>query len=416
MDKRELSVRLYGRHIGILSQDESGALGFQYAENVRKRLSISLPLELAQYEPQVCEAFFGGLLPEGELARIALSKRFGISVNNTFSLLEAIGHDCAGAVSFHALNEPEIESELLALEGRVLDEKELATHIRELPNKPLFVGVDDLRLSLAGAQDKAAVSLIDGKVALPQLGSPTTHILKPAIHLLKDTVQNEYLCLRVARGLSFNVPHVEMRLAQDIPYLLVQRYDREIIGNQLRRVHQEDFCQALGILSSHKYQSEGGPDFRQCFELLKMTEMPAKERNRLAEIAVFNYLIGNTDAHGKNFSLLHSSSGGITLAPFYDLLCTQAYSKLTKRMSMDIGGEHQIANIRAEHWEKFSKAIGFTYPRIKQIIQNQLETIIGVAEVEREKLREGSFDTKVADQMLLFFNQQVRVTKKRLGF
>ena len=415
MDDRQLSVRLYGKHIGILSQDQSGRMGFKYASSAQVPLTLSMPLTEQTYDHAVCEAYFGGLLPEGESARLAIGKSFGVNSKNTFSLLKVIGHDCAGAVSLHGLEEPETETDLIPLKGRVLKEKDLAIHIRELPKKPLFIGVDGLRLSLAGAQDKAAICIIEGQVALPKDGSPTTHILKPAIELLESTVQNEYLCLRIAKRMGFNVPHVEMRRADGVPYLLIERYDREIIGDSLKRIHQEDFCQALGIITAYKYQIEGGPGFKQCFELLKQTSQPAKARTRLAEIAIFNYLVGNTDSHGKNFSLLYKASGGVTLAPFYDILCTQAYPRLTKRMAMEIGDEYQISNIRVEHWKKFSKTIGFTYPRIKNIIHNQLEILSEIAEEEREKLKDNSFDTRIADIMLNFFQKQTYVTAKRLG-
>ncbi|WP_373530932.1 type II toxin-antitoxin system HipA family toxin [Vampirovibrio sp.] len=414
MANRALSVRLYGKHIGLLHQDENGKMGFQYAPGVTSTLTLSMPVKEEPYSQEVCEAYFGGLLPEGESARLAIGKRFGINSKNTFSLLKVIGQDCAGAVSLHEVAEPESATDLLPLSGRILDEKELAVHIKDLPTKPLFLGLDGLRLSLAGVQDKAAVCLLENEVALPKDGCPTTHILKPEIHLLKNTVQNEYFCLRIAQKLGFDVPNVEMRRANGVPYLLIERYDRERVGDKLRRIHQEDFCQALGITTTYKYQKEGGPGFQQCFELLKQTSQPAKARIRLAEIAIFNYLVGNTDAHGKNFSLLYKANGGIILAPFYDILCTQAYSGLTKSMAMEIGGEHQISNIRAEHWKNFSKVIGFTYPRIKTMIKDQLERLVEAAESERELMRSGDFDARTLDKMILLFKKQVFDATKRL--
>ncbi len=414
MDDRHLSVRLYGKHIGVLSQDANGKMNFQYTNEATLALTLSMPVREEPYPHEVCEAYFGGLLPEGEAARLAIGKRFGINSQNTFSLLKVIGQDCAGAVSLHDLEEPEWETDLISLKGRVLREKELALHIRELPTKPLFIGVDGLRLSLAGVQDKAAVCLIEDQIALPKEGSVTTHILKPAINLLEGTVQNEYLCLKIAKALGFEVPNVEMRQANGISYLLIERYDRERVGDKLRRIHQEDFCQALGIPSAYKYQSEGGPGFQKCFELLKQTSQPAKARTRLAEIAVFNYLVGNTDAHAKNFSLLYKTSVGVTLAPFYDILCTQAYTSLTKRMAMEIGEEYMIGNIRAEHWQRFSSSIGFTYSRIKALIKDQAEQLSEIAITEREMIQGQPFDTRVLNKMLLFFKKQIFSINKRL--
>lgn len=416
MADRLLSVHLYGKQVGLLSQDQQGKMSFQYDPRAQTVLTLSMPIREEPYAQEICEAYFGGLLPEGEAARLAIGQRFGINSKNTFSLLRVIGNDCAGAVSLHEVDEPERETDWFPLTGRVLAEKELAQHIRDLPTKPLFIGLNGLRLSLAGVQDKAAVCLINNEIVLPHAGSPTTHILKPALKLLDSTVQNEYLCLRMAKNLGFDVPHVEMRRANGLPYLLIERYDRECDGDKLRRLHQEDFCQALGITSTYKYQTDGGAGLQQCFDLLKKISQPAKARTRLAQMVVFNYLVGNTDAHGKNFSLLYKANGGLALAPFYDILCTQAYPGLTRNMAMEIGGNYQISNVRAEHWKKFSKAIGFSYPRLKTIIQDQLERLMDVAEAERDLLRAGSFDTKVLDKMLFFFKKQVFDTTKRLEF
>jgi serine/threonine-protein kinase HipA len=414
MEDRQLSVRLYGKHIGLLTQDQNGKMSFQYAPIAKTSLTLSMPIREEPYSQDACEAYFGGLLPEGEPARLAIGKNFGINSKNTFSLLKAIGHDCAGAVSLHEVDEPEEESELLPLAGRVLKVTALAQHIRELPSKPLFIGADGLRLSLAGVQDKAAVCLIGNEIALPEKGSPTTHILKPAISLFDSTVQNEYLCLRIAKRLGFEVPNVEMRKADNIPYLLIERYDRESVGDKLRRIHQEDFCQALGITTTYKYQKEGGPSFKDCFDILKKTAQPAKSRSRLAEMVIFNYLVGNTDAHGKNFSLLHTTKGGIVLAPFYDILCASAYSKVTKNMAMEIGGEYQLSNIRAEHWKNFSKTIGFTFPRVKSIVKEQIEVLETIAVDERNLLKGGPFETKLLDKMLSSFRKQIFDATKRL--
>lgn len=412
---RSLSVRLYGKHTGTLSQDEAGKMAFQYADGAQNILTLCMPIQEEFYPHETCEAYFGGLLPESEPARLALGKTFGINPHDSFSLLRVIGHDCAGAVSLHDVNEPENETDLLPLKGKVLQDGELAQHIIDLPRKPLFIGVDGLRLSLAGAQDKAAVCLIEGQVALPQNGSPTTHILKPNIEYLGNTVENEYLCLKIAEGMGFSVPKVEMRMANKVPYLLIERYDREVVDNKLRRLHQEDFCQALRIITTYKYQTDGGPGFEQCFEVLKKTVQPAKARIRLAEIAIFNYLIGNTDAHGKNFSLLYSSSGSVTLAPFYDLLCAQAYSRVTNRMAMEIGGVYEISNVRAEDWKNFSKSIGFTYPVLRKMIQTQAERLMAVAALERDKLKDTPFDTKVLGKMLQYFQRQIFDVTKRLA-
>jgi serine/threonine-protein kinase HipA len=431
MPERRLAIRLYGKIVGLLTQNSAGEMRFQYREGANM-LSVSLPIQEAAYGHSQCEAYFGGLLPESELARAAIGRRLGINANNTFSLLQAIGYDCAGAVSIHALegveiSEAEANAEALELEtdvlysvdGKVLNEKELAQHIRELPQRPLFIDVEDLRLSLAGVQDKAAVCVVGQDILIPHSGSPTTHILKPAIATLHSTVENEYFCLQLARHMGFLVPSVEMRLADTVPFLLVERYDRQWVGERLKRLHQEDFCQALGRATVYKYEAEGGPGFGECFTLLRQTTQPALARNRLMEMVVFNYLIGNTDAHGKNFSLLHLPGGGLQLAPFYDILCTQAYPRLTKKMAMAIGGETQIGNIRLEHWERLSRAVGFTMPRIKAILRDQVEKLPAMAELERDRLKDNAamawVDIKILDKMRQVLEKRIFEVSKRLN-
>jgi serine/threonine-protein kinase HipA len=350
------------------------------------------------------------------MARRALGKLFGISPNNTFSLLQAIGYDCAGAVSLHDPSAPVEKQGDFELSGRVLDEAELAQHIRELPRKPLFIGVDGLRLSLAGAQEKAAVCLIENQVAIPHRETPTTHILKPAIEHLDDTVQNEFICMRLAGRLGLPVPHVEMRQVEGIPYLLVERYDREMTANhRLRRIHQEDFCQALGVPYAHKYQSEGGPSLKDCFDLLRQTTSPVKDRNQLARLVVFNYLIGNTDAHGKNFSLLHASAKETRLTPVYDVLCTQVYEGMTDKLSMKIGGKYEITEIQPRHWEELCKDVGFSFPALREILKSQIEAMIPALETERVMLKDKGFSLQTVDRIKAWVEKHCQKTAHRLG-
>src|SRR3990167_9378507 len=181
MKRKLLSVRLHGKQVGILEQLITGKLAFTYDTHATHVISHSMPIQEKPYHDLVCEAYFGGLLPEGTEAKRAIGKQYGISFNNSFALLKAIGYDCAGAISFHEINEPVVEKNAFALEGKIVSEDALYLHIKALPKKPLFLGFEGLRLSLAGVHDKAAVCLIDGKIALPQNGCPTTHILKPAL-------------------------------------------------------------------------------------------------------------------------------------------------------------------------------------------------------------------------------------------
>jgi serine/threonine-protein kinase HipA len=428
-DDKALAVRLYGERIGLLEQTATGKMRFTYLAESARPLSIGMPVQPEPYDEVRTEAYFGGLLPESEMARKAIGKRYGVNYHNSFSLLKAIGYDCAGAVSLHPVEEliqPE-NVKAFPLQGDVLSESALYQHIRELPQKPLFLGVDGLRLSLAGAQDKAAVCLIDNEVALPQNGCPTTHILKPVIQGFDGMVHNEYLCLRLAARIGLTVPHAEIRWAQDVPYLLIERYDRIVRNHQVQRIHQEDFCQALGIVSARKYQSDGGPDFKACFDLLYNTTQPVKDRNALAALMVFNYLIGNMDAHGKNFSLLHRPMQGrsigasgqtdtedfIELTPVYDVVCTRAYPDLAEKMAMKIGGYYEPEKILPRHWERQCKEMGYSYPALRETLHQQAMNILELVHTERNQLVEAKLFHPIVDDMTRFFEMHINKTLER---
>jgi serine/threonine-protein kinase HipA len=428
-DDKVLAVRLYGERIGLLEQTPTGKIRFTYIPESARQLSIGMPVQAEPFDEVRTEAYFGGLLPESEMARKAIGKRYGVNHHNSFSLLKAIGYDCAGAVSLHPVEElinPESVTSF-PLTGRVLSEQELYQHIQDLPKKPLFLGVEGLRLSLAGAQDKAAVCLINNEVALPQNGCPTTHILKPVIQGFDGMVHNEYLCLRLAARIGLTVPHVEIRWAQDVPYLLIERYDRIVQNNQVQRIHQEDFCQALGIVSGRKYQSDGGPDFKACFDLLYNTTQPVKDRNALAALMVFNYLIGNMDAHGKNFSLLHRPMRGqamglpgltyaedfIELTPVYDVVCTRAYKDLAEKMAMKIGGYYEPDKILPRHWERQCKEMGYSFPALRETLNQQALAILDLVHSERSQLIEANLFHPIVDEMMRFFEKHIGKTLER---
>lgn len=412
MDKK-LSVRLHGHEVGILSQDESGKMSFKYLPEVNQALSLSLPMQVEPFDDKACIAYFGGLLPEDNDVRKNLAKKYSISAKNEFSMLKAIGKDCAGAVSFYEIDEAVKDFDFVELKGTPLSDKELAQHIKDLPKKPLFSGVKDFRLSLAGVQEKAAVSIIDGKICIPAVGLPTTHILKPMIREFQDTIENEYLCLKTASAMGIEVPNIEIRNTEGIKYLLIERYDREIKEGLIKRVHQEDFCQALGLNSLYKYQNEGGPNLKDCFDLLKKVSQPAVDRNKLAERVIFNYLIGNTDAHSKNFSLLHYDNGIIKLAPMYDVLCAPVYNELTKKMAMKIGGYYEYEDILPRHWERFCDEVGLSYPQLKKVILKQANRLPQLLENETKAMADTGMSIDIDQKIFDFVNKNCNKTLKK---
>lgn len=370
---RSLDVYLLNQFIGRLEQNADGDMVFQYLESWLARpnavaLSQSLPLRAEHFSHRECRAFFGGMLPEGQV-REKVARNLGISARNDVRMLEAIGGECAGAVTLLPTDEA---FPLQANDCRMLTDSQLADVLRQLPRRPLLAGEDHIRLSLAGAQDKMAVRLVEAQICLPLDGAASTHILKPAVADFEDIAANEWLCMRLAQAVGLKAASVEMRRVEEIDYLLIERYDR-IRGEDgsIVRLHQEDFCQAMGIVSERKYQNEGGPSLMQCFDLLRrVSSVPAVEIGRLLNAVAFNFLIGNNDAHSKNFSLLYTfnvEKREITsLASLYDLVCTACYPELSGKMAMKIGGEYELARVTPRHFERFAEETGLSKPLVKR--------------------------------------------------
>jgi serine/threonine-protein kinase HipA len=369
MPDRSLDVWLLGARVGRLDQS-AGRLSFAYDADWLSRptaapLSASLPLRADAFDDRAARPFFAGLLPEQD-RRDQVARAIGVSGRNDFALLDALGGECAGAVTFTHPGERPIE-QATDLDYRVLGDEELAAIIDRLPGRPLLAGEEGIRLSLAGAQDKLPVLVVDGRIALPLHGAPSSHILKPAIRRIEDSVHNEGFCLALAKATGFKVVQAEIRSVEKRPYLLVERYDR-IRGpdNRPRRVHQEDFCQALGVAPEYKYQNEGGPSVVDCFALVRKATRPAAlYLPQFLDGVLFNTLIGNNDAHAKNYSLVYGD-GGTTLAPLYDVLCTAAYPELTPKMAMKIGGYYKFSDIFPRHWGRFAQTAGLSPPQVRR--------------------------------------------------
>lgn len=336
---------------GILSQDEDGALGYAYyadylAGQQPRVISFSMPLREEPYADRVARPFFSGLLPD-EGARQRLAGALGLSAGNAFGLLEVIGGECAGALSLYPAGEAPAPSD----DDEALSAERLKEIIGKLRERPLLGGEEGVRLSLAGAQDKLAVIVEGETIRLAKGGRPTTHILKPVIQALEGTVENELFCLRLAERLQLPVPRVEMRRAGDTAFLLIQRYDRaRTDGGHIERLHQEDFCQALSVPPELKYEEEGGPGTKSSLDLIdRACARPAADRLRFIRMLIFHYLVGNADAHGKNYALLYDGDTP-NLAPLYDVVCTAAYPRLAKKLAMAIGGRSVPDTIQLKHW------------------------------------------------------------------
>ena len=367
---RSLDIFWDGRIVGRYDLLEDGSELFAYDvgyldSSGATPISHSLPLRADPYGRRQLRPFFAGLLPE-ESQRQRIAAYLGLAESDDFSMLEAIGGECAGALEIipHGKAPHENEDSLSPC-----DEKRLSEIVRSLPYRPMMAGETGLRLSLAGAQSKLPVVFKNGRFYLPENGTPSTHILKPELsEWFKGIVCNEHCCMTLARALG--IPAAETRIVNvgDIPCLLVTRYDRSVdpVSGAVRRIHQEDFCQALGRPPEQKYQSDGGPLAQEIVRLIRdgWSTTPAKDVLAFVDLVVFNAIIGNADAHGKNFSMLYDGRNR-RLAPGYDLVSTVFWPALASAPAMKIGGSDSINSILSGHWRKFAQETGVSLTALR---------------------------------------------------
>jgi len=404
---KRLIVYLNGVRAGVLDQDDSGLISFAYdlawleqADSIP--LSRSLPLQQEAFRGKQARPFFAGILPE-EDPRKAIASILGISERNDFAMLERIGGECAGAVCL--LPEGERPHRAEDPVSRELNPVELGAVIEELPRRPLMAGTEGVRISLAGAQGKLPLVVRDGRFFLPLDDTPSTHILKPEPARFPGLVANELFCLRLAEASGLNVPPAKAGLANGIPYLLVSRYDRIDDAGRNLRIHQEDICQALGFPPERKYQQEGGPLLRDCVALLRdWSTAPVLDIRSLIDGLIFNVLIGNADAHGKNYSLLYQN-GQRRLAPFYDLVCTMAWPEVSDHLSMKIGGCKTLKEITSGHWQKMAKETGLGWPMIRERIGTFCDQVTANLEPVSSVL--GGLDSAMIENVVEVVHQQI---------
>jgi serine/threonine-protein kinase HipA len=375
-----LGVYLHERLVGYLWLDERQRFIFQYDIAWIDRpgsiaLSLALPLQGEPYADDLARPFFANLLPEAGIRRV-IARRLGISEKNDFILLKRIGGECAGAVS--VLPKGNLPQDTTGY--RELDESELHEIVAELPRKPLMAGERGIRLSLAGAQNKLPIYMENDRIFLATCNFPSTHILKPLIQGLEGTVMNEAYCMILAGKIGLHAPEVMIRRGLDTLFI-VKRFDRERTPDgKVVRIHQEDFCQALGVLPEQKYESECGPALNQCFDLINRSSIrPAADRMALLQWVIFNVLIGNADTHAKNLAILLTDPGP-RLAPFYDLLCTKIYESLTDKLAMKIGGENRPGWLQEKHWKKFADSVSIKQNLVLKILSDMIQNIVPKAE------------------------------------
>lgn len=397
----KLIVYLKDIKAGELRQTASQQLTFQYDADwllsQTMPLSLSLPLQREAFSDQKTRGFFANLLPEGQI-RQYLARRIGISEKNDFALLQAIAGENAGAVKLLPAEMPQ------HIQGhyQLLDKEELAKTLKELPRQPFLYGQKEVRLSLAGAQNKLPVYISHGQVYIPSGDYPSSHIIKPPLEHFAASSENEWFCMQLAEAIGLPVPPVQLWQIPVTSYI-IERFDRvKVREGQLIRLHQEDFCQALSVLPEHKYEAEGGPTLVQCFEVLRRySKQPSIDMRLLIQWVIYNFLIGNADGHAKNIALLFDEQG-VRLAPFYDLLSTLVYPDLSQKVAMKIGGENRFDWIQTRHWQRFAEDIGIKY----QIIENLLQTMSVTVMTKANEVKKPLGNNKI-------INEIVTIIKKR---
>jgi serine/threonine-protein kinase HipA len=385
----ELAVWLHGIRVAVIDRERDRPR-LAYTEDALSRyplgtpvLSLSLPVTSRRYTQGVVRPFLDGLLPEGE-SRKAIARDVRIPERDTYGLISALGRDCAGAIVIQPADDPPPPVPTTGT-AEPLSPAELETLVRELKSAPLGVG-GRVRISLAGVQEKLVLTRMpDGSWGRPVDGTPSTHILKPEMATFPGTVENEAFCMRIAKHLGLQVAAIETTEIGGRKLIVVERFDRIVDADgAVERVHQEDFCQATVAAPEMKYEEDGGPSLRRIAGIVASVAAPDSLK-RLLEAVTVNTLIGNGDAHAKNFSMLHTASGALTLAPLYDLMCTLTYGD--DRLAMYIDNVHRTDRVTVERIVNEGASWGLQRERAQEVVielLNRAPSAIAVARDETE--------------------------------
>ena len=373
-----LDVYLHDRLIGTLAARGRG-VRFRYTaaafdDDAVPPLSLALPKQETPFPDSKAGPYFRNLLPEQAFRRLVAAAA-GTTPEDGLALLGAIGGECPGAVALW----PTGMFPPRAARYRDLGPADLGALFTTHDPTQLASAVARGRLSLPGVQEKVALlRRADGRWALPENGAVTSHILKQADTAYAGLIENEWLSMTLARTSGLATAACE-RLALERPVLAVERFDRVRVGVRATavpiRLHQEDLCQVLGIEPDRKYEFDGGPGFKACAAVLRRhSALPAEDLEHLVRWAAFNYLIGNEDAHAKNLALLQRADS-LRLAPHYDLVSTEVYRGLERRMAMKIGGATDVRNVQRNDWERFARAIALDWPLVRAWLLEMMDAV-----------------------------------------
>ena len=402
------------RTMGEIRRDRRGRLLFVYDDRWRSMdaaypLSLSMPLVAAQHEHARIEPWLWGLLPDNEAILARWGQRFHVSPRNSFALLGAVGEDCPGAIQ---LVRPDRVDDVLRDDGQQIDwltEADIAERLRVLRRDQAAwrMSRDTGQFSLAGAQPKTAL-LFDGqRWGVPSGPTPTTHILKPPIDGLDGHAENEHLCLTLARTLGLPAARTEVRRFEDERAIIVERYDRIRLPGSIRRLHQEDMCQILGIPPTKKYQNEGGPGCAELSEAIRThSGEPGDDARTFARAIMLNWIIGGTDAHAKNFSMLIGPQGRSRLTPLYDVASMLPYDADPGRLKMatKIGGKYRLDEVQSRHWARFATEVRLPATDVIGMGRTMAETLPAAFARTVDDARANGLDHPILQRMIEVLN------------
>ena len=431
---QKLIAYMNGELVGTLEKHKNGAHTFQYDKSwisnaVARPLSLSLKLQLPTITSDAVINYFDNLLPDSPIVRDRIVARYKASSKQPFDLLKEIGKDSVGAITLLPPELPYIKEPISyeVLENKKL-ESVLSAYKSDIP-LGMLEEEEDFRISVAGAQEKTALLFVDGRWCIPKGNTPTTHIIKLPIGEIQqanatldltDSVENEYLCIELARAMGFAVPNVNIIKIDNIKALAVERFDRRWTKDKagLLRLPQEDMCQVFGMPSSIKYESQGGPGIAQIMDLLMGSSNALEDRYNFMRFQVFQWLIGATDGHAKNFSIYIDKGGSYRLTPFYDIL--SAYPllggkglnirklKLSMGLKATKGKKYEISKILPRHFLDTAKAVNFSQDTMQEIIDEMKDALTKAMLQVSTRLPE-DFPKHIADS--IFENTQKLVKK-----
>jgi len=410
-----LRVYLNNRHVGTLSREASGAISFAYNEewlawHNALPVSLSLPLRETPYRGEPVAAVFENLLPDSDKLRRLVAEKVGARGIDAYSMLSQIGHDCVGALQFIAGDGEAIDS-TGKLEGEPVDAIAIEKILNGLSQAPLGLARDDaFRISVAGAQEKTALLWHEGKWIKPHGTTPTTHLIKTQIGELpggidlSDSVENEYYCLKLTEAFGLPVNRATIETFGSTKALVIERFDRRWTKDgRLLRLPQEDYCQALSVPPTLKYQNEGGPGMVDVLNLIKGSDTPIEDQESFLKAQIIFWLIGATDGHAKNFSVYLSPGGSYRMTPLYDIVTAQPalnerqIERKQMKMAMSVGNNnhYRFDEIHARHFIQTAERAGLSKKRAEAIIEEVVERASDALEATANRLPDNFPDSVV---------------------